>query len=60
MNVAEIAELSLFPAKIEAIKATLEIAQEVENAIVAAEESGVIEDTAEISDIAQKLFSLEV
>lgn len=54
------AKLSLFPAELETLKAVLEATQEVSNAIVAAEEIGDIEDKVEISDIAQKLFSLEV
>lgn len=60
MNVTDMAKLSLFPAELETLKAVLEATQEVSNAIVAAEEIGDIEDKVEISDIAQKLFSLEV
>lgn len=54
------AKISLFPSDMEALKAVLEVTQDVSNAIVAAEVTGEIEDTVEISDIAQKLFSLEV
>ncbi len=54
------AKISLFPTELEALKAVLEASQEVSNAIVAAEVTGEIEDTVEISDIAHKLFSLEV
>lgn len=54
------AKISLFPAELEALKAVLDASQDVSNAIMAAEAIGEIEDTVEISDIAQKLFSLEV
>lgn len=54
------AKISLFPTELEALKAVLEATQDVSNAIMAAEATGEIEDTVEISDIAQKLFSLEV
>lgn len=54
------AKISLFPAELEAQKAVLDASQDVSNAIMAAEATGEIEDTVEISDIAQKLFSLEV
>lgn len=60
MNVTDMAKISLFPAELEAQKAVLDASQDVSNAIMAAEETGEIEDTVEISDIAQKLFSLEV
>ncbi|GEM_PF-4941801 len=60
MNVTDMAKISLFPAELEALKAVLDASQDVSNAIMAAEETGEIEDTVEISDIAQKLFSLEV
>lgn len=60
MNVTDMAKISLFPAELEALKAVLDVSQDVSNAIMAAEETGEIEDTVEISDIAQKLFSLEV
>lgn len=54
------AKISLFPSELEALKAVLETSQEVSSAVLAAEATGEIEDTVEISDIAQKLFSLEV
>ena len=54
------AKISLFPAELEALKAVLDASQDVSNAIMAAEATGELEDTVEISDIAQKLFSLEV
>lgn len=54
------AKISLFPTELEALKAVLEASQEVSNAIAAAEVTGEIEDSVEISDIALKLFSLEV
>ena len=60
MNVTDMAKISLFPAELEALKAVLNASQDVSNAIMAAEETGEIEDTVEISDIAQKLFSSEV
>lgn len=60
MNVTDMAKISLFPTELEALKAVLDASQDVSNAIMAAEETGEIEDTVEISDIAQKLFSLEV
>ncbi len=60
MNVTDMAKISLFPAELEALKAVLDASQDVSNAIMAAEATGEIEDTVEISDIAQKLFSLEV
>ncbi len=60
MNVTDMAKISLFSAELEALKAVLDASQDVSNAIMAAEATGEIEDTVEISDIAQKLFSLEV
>lgn len=60
MNVTDMAKISLFPTELEALKAVLEATQDVSNAIMAAEATGEIEDKVEISDIAQKLFSLEV
>ena len=60
MNVTDMAKISLFPAELEALKAVLDASQDVSNAIMAAEETGEIQDTVEISDIAQKLISLEV
>ena len=60
MNVTDMAKISLFSAELEALKAVLDASQYVSNAIMAAEATGEIEDTVEISDIAQKLFSLEV
>ncbi len=60
MNVTDMAKISLFPTELEALKAVLDASQDVSNAIMAAEATGEIEDTVEISDIAQKLFSLEV
>lgn len=60
MNITDMAKISLFPSELEALKAVLETSQEVSSAVLAAEATGEIEDTVEISDIAQKLFSLDV
>ena len=44
MNVTDMAKISLFPAELEALKAVLNASQDVSNAIMAAEETGEIED----------------
>lgn len=63
MNIADLTEMATAPMQIEAMKAALEIVLQVEDTVQSVAENvseEVLEDVAEISEYAQKLFSLEV
>ena len=63
MNIADLTEMTTASMQIEAMRAALEIDLQVEEAVQSAAENlseEVIEDVAEISEYAQKLFSLSV
>ena len=63
MNIADLTEMTTASMQIEAMRAALEIVLQVDEAVQSAAENlseEVIEDVAEISEYAQKLFSLSV
>lgn len=63
MNIADLTEMVTAPMQIEATKAALEIIMQIEDVVQTTAENAsekVLEDVAEISEYAQKLFSLEV